>query len=102
MWPAFCLDYLLTCAYVAQRILTKMLRRTSRNLSPWVDAGLLRLSRSSFSVSSQAAVDMASKEDELRVFIVAGEVSGDTIGSRLMVSLKKLSPFPIRFGGVGG
>lgn len=79
-----------------------MLRRTSRNLSPWVDAGLLRLSRSSFSVSSQAAVDMASKDGELRVFIVAGEVSGDTIGSRLMVSLKKLCPFPIRFGGVGG
>ncbi|KAM7492383.1 hypothetical protein LguiA_035304 [Lonicera macranthoides] len=79
-----------------------MLRRKSRNLSPWVDAGLLRLSRSSFSVSSQAAVDMACKDGELRVFIVAGEVSGDTIGSRLMVSLKKLSPFPIRFGGVGG
>ncbi|KAK2979028.1 hypothetical protein RJ640_013662 [Escallonia rubra] len=45
---------------------------------------------------------MAAKDGRLRVFIVAGEVSGDTIGSRLMASLKKRSPFPIDFRGVGG
>ncbi|OMO95916.1 Glycosyl transferase, family 19 [Corchorus capsularis] len=53
-------------------------------------------------VSSRSIVDSAAKEGELRVFIVAGEVSGDTIASRLMASLKKLSPLPIRFSGVGG
>ncbi|KAF6159180.1 hypothetical protein GIB67_032797 [Kingdonia uniflora] len=45
---------------------------------------------------------MASKDGELRVFIVAGEVSGDSIASRLMASLKSLFPLPIRFSGVGG
>ncbi|CAN1124285.1 Probable lipid-A-disaccharide synthase, mitochondrial, partial [Linum perenne] len=53
--------------------------------------------RRNFSVSNSAA-----KDGELRVFLVAGEVSGDSIGSRLMSSLKKLSPFPVRFSGVGG
>lgn len=53
-------------------------------------------------VSSRFVTDRAAKEQELRIFIVAGEVSGDTIGSRLMASLKKLSPVPIRFSGVGG
>lgn len=48
------------------------------------------------------AVEMAAKHGELRVFIVAGEVSGDTIGSRLMTSLRTLSPVPVRFSGVGG
>ena len=56
----------------------------------------------SFSVSRRAPIDMAAKDSELRVFIVSGEVSGDTIGSRLMASLKGISPFPIRFAGVGG
>ncbi|OVA20034.1 Glycosyl transferase [Macleaya cordata] len=55
-----------------------------------------------FSVSSRNVVDMAAKDGELRVFMVSGEVSGDTIGSRLMSSLKKLSPLPLRFAGVGG
>ncbi|KAF5190948.1 Lipid-a-disaccharide synthase [Thalictrum thalictroides] len=45
---------------------------------------------------------MGAKDGELRVFIVCGEVSGDSIASRLMSSLKTLSPFPIRFAGVGG
>ncbi|KAK6919288.1 Glycosyl transferase, family 19 [Dillenia turbinata] len=56
----------------------------------------------SLSVSSKAAIDMAAKDGELRVFIVTGEVSGDLIGSRLMASLKKLSPYPVNFAGVGG
>ncbi|XVE78378.1 hypothetical protein DITRI_Ditri13aG0140100 [Diplodiscus trichospermus] len=53
-------------------------------------------------ISSKSLIDRAAKEGELRIFIVAGEVSGDTIGSRLMASLKKLSPVPISFSGVGG
>ncbi|MQM08835.1 hypothetical protein Taro_041690 [Colocasia esculenta] len=48
------------------------------------------------------AVDMASRDGELRVFIVAGEVSGDSIAARLMASLRRLSSFPVRFSGVGG
>lgn len=52
--------------------------------------------------SNYAVVDMAAKDGETRVFIVAGEVSGDMIASRFMHSLKKLSPFPVRFAGVGG
>ncbi|KAK4264975.1 hypothetical protein QN277_026086 [Acacia crassicarpa] len=45
---------------------------------------------------------MDAKDGELRVFIVAGEVSGDSMASRFMASLKNLSPFPVRFAGVGG
>ncbi|TKY68644.1 Lipid-A-disaccharide synthase [Spatholobus suberectus] len=56
-----------------------------------------------FSVSSsEAVIDMAARDGELRVFLVAGEVSGDSIASRRMASLKILSPFPLRFAGVGG
>ncbi|KAG4401981.1 hypothetical protein GLYMA_02G100600v4 [Glycine max] len=58
-----------------------------------------------FSVSSSKAapmIEMAARDGELRVFLVAGEVSGDSIASRLMASLKILSPLPIRFAGVGG
>lgn len=64
--------------------------------------GFKCLLRRSFSISSQVAEDLAAKDGELRVFIVAGEVSGDIIGSRFMDSLRKLSAFPIRFAGVGG
>lgn len=52
--------------------------------------------------SSSSVIDMADRDGELRVFVVAGEVSGDNIGSRLMASLTRLSPFPVRFAGVGG
>lgn len=48
------------------------------------------------------AIDMAARDGELRIFTVAGEVSGDAITSRLMSSLRILSPFPVRFAGVGG
>ncbi|KAF9606713.1 hypothetical protein IFM89_027757, partial [Coptis chinensis] len=54
------------------------------------------------SISTSSVMEMAAKDGELRVFIVSGEVSGDSIASRLMSSLKTLSPFPIRFAGVGG
>ncbi|CAH9135783.1 unnamed protein product [Cuscuta epithymum] len=56
----------------------------------------------SFSASSRSTVESASGDGELRLFIVAGEVSGDSIASRVMVSIKKLSPLPVRFAGVGG
>ncbi len=38
----------------------------------------------------------------LRVAIVVGEESGDQLGARLMVALKKLAARPIEFFGVGG
>ncbi len=79
-----------------------MLFRTIWRLNSGNDVGLPRLLRRYISVSDRAVIDMAAKDGELRVFIVAGEVSGDTIGSRLMASLKKLCPVPIRFCGVGG
>lgn len=72
------------------------------NLFRTKDANFECLLRRSFSISSQAVADLASKDGEVRVFIVAGEVSGDIIASRFMDSLKKLTPFPVRFAGVGG
>ncbi|CAN6804566.1 unnamed protein product [Brassica oleracea] len=56
----------------------------------------------SFKARKKSVIEKAAVDGELRVFIVAGEVSGDNIGSRLMCSLKKLSPLPLRFHGVGG
>ncbi|EXC25531.1 Lipid-A-disaccharide synthase [Morus notabilis] len=64
--------------------------------------GFSSLIRRHLSVSSRTVIEKGAKDGELRIFIVSGEVSGDTIGSRLMASLKKLSPLPIRFSGVGG
>ncbi|KAF7146125.1 hypothetical protein RHSIM_Rhsim04G0047300 [Rhododendron simsii] len=79
-----------------------MLLRTVFTLKRSVNLGFLLVMRRSVSVSSIAAIDVAAKDGELRVFVVAGEVSGDTIGSRLMASMRKLSPFPVHFAGVGG
>ncbi len=39
---------------------------------------------------------------ELRIFLVAGEPSGDAIGARLMAALRRESSRPVRFLGVGG
>ncbi|KAL7107881.1 hypothetical protein ACP275_06G081900 [Erythranthe tilingii] len=62
-----------------------------------------RAAKRSLSFSGRTGVrDLAAKDGELRVFIVAGEVSGDIIASRFMNSLQTLSPFPVRFAGVGG
>ncbi|KAL5226886.1 hypothetical protein ABZP36_015151 [Zizania latifolia] len=52
--------------------------------------------------SNGRVVDAAARDGELRVFVVAGEVSGDSLASRFMASLKALSPVPVRFAGVGG
>lgn len=40
--------------------------------------------------------------NELRVFLVAGEPSGDLLGGRLIRALSEMSPVPVRFAGVGG
>ncbi|XP_058210570.1 probable lipid-A-disaccharide synthase, mitochondrial [Rhododendron vialii] len=79
-----------------------MLLRTVFTLKRSVNLGFLLVMRRSVSVSSIAAIDVAAKDGELMVFVVAGEVSGDTIGSCLMASMRKLSPFPVLFAGVGG
>ncbi|KAL4185056.1 hypothetical protein AMTRI_Chr10g4110 [Amborella trichopoda] len=39
------------------------------------------------------------ENEKFRVFMVCGEVSGDIIGGRLISSLKRLSPCPLRFAG---
>ncbi|WP_375455767.1 lipid-A-disaccharide synthase [uncultured Methylobacterium sp.] len=38
----------------------------------------------------------------MRIWLVAGEDSGDQLGAKLMASLRALAPEPISFGGVGG
>ena len=77
--------------------------RNRNNLADNTSGFFLKLIRRKYvSVTSRSVMERACKDGELRVFIVAGEVSGDTIGSRLMASLKKLSPATIRFSGVGG
>lgn len=40
--------------------------------------------------------------DFIKVFIVAGEESGDLLGARVMAALKQRAPRPIIFHGVGG
>ncbi|WVZ02521.1 hypothetical protein V8G54_023327 [Vigna mungo] len=70
-------------------------RKWNRNPNPKI----MSVQRFSFS-SSKAPIDMAARDGELRVFLVAGEVSGDSIASRLMASLRLFSPFPLRFAGV--
>ncbi|KAL8551950.1 hypothetical protein ACS0TY_000846 [Phlomoides rotata] len=80
-----------------------MLLRCVRNSKIGMNSSFLRLMRRPFSILGRESVkDLASKDGELRVFIVAGEVSGDIIASRFMNSLKRISPFPVHFSGVGG
>ncbi|XP_024960319.1 probable lipid-A-disaccharide synthase, mitochondrial [Cynara cardunculus var. scolymus] len=79
-----------------------MLLKVIRNPNRRTNLVFLPSVRKYFSTSSRAGVDVASKDGEMRIFLVAGEVSGDAIGSRLIAALKKLSPYPIRIAGVGG
>ncbi|XP_008456394.1 probable lipid-A-disaccharide synthase, mitochondrial isoform X2 [Cucumis melo] len=76
------------CCLQRQRVMQSLLNNTKRYLSNY------RVAANAF--------EMSAKHGELRVFIVAGEVSGDTIASRLMASLRTLSPVPVNFSGVGG
>lgn len=46
--------------------------------------------------------ESAGVEKPLVIYIIAGEASGDLLGAHLMQSLKKQSPRPIIFYGVGG
>lgn len=45
---------------------------------------------------------MTGTDRPLRIFISAGEVSGDVLGGRLMDALRRLSPREIEFRGIGG
>ncbi|XP_050206514.1 probable lipid-A-disaccharide synthase, mitochondrial [Mercurialis annua] len=77
--------------------------RKWKNQLKYTNGFFLNLLRRSYvSATTRSIIQTATKDGELRVFIVAGEVSGDTIGSRLMASLKNLSDTPVRFSGVGG
>ncbi|KAL0401466.1 UNVERIFIED_CONTAM: putative lipid-A-disaccharide synthase, mitochondrial [Sesamum latifolium] len=80
-----------------------MFLRTVWNVKIDMNSSFFRVVKRSLSVSGRESVrDLASKDGELRVFLVAGEVSGDIIASRFMNSLERLSPIPVRFAGVGG
>lgn len=72
----------------------------------WIAAEGRRRARPSRSLARALSygrvVDAAARDGELRVFVVAGEVSGDSLASRLMAALRALSPVPVRFAGVGG
>ncbi|KAL6552647.1 hypothetical protein OROHE_008011 [Orobanche hederae] len=80
-----------------------MFLRSVWNVKIGLNRSLLWVVKRSLSVSGRESVrDFASKDGELKVFIVVGEVSGDIIASCFMNSLKRLSPFLVRFAGVGG
>ena len=46
--------------------------------------------------------DLLSENESTKIFLIAGEPSGDILGGRLMDALKKYSTLPIEFCGVGG
>ncbi|KAL6614510.1 hypothetical protein ACP70R_036780 [Stipagrostis hirtigluma subsp. patula] len=75
-------------------------------LPRWIAAAALRRALPDMpgarALSCGRVVDAAARDGELRVFVVAGEVSGDSLASRLMASLRALSPVPVRFAGIGG
>lgn len=80
-----------------------MFLKTGNYVKSGLNRSFLWVAKRSLSVlGSESVRDLALKDGELRVFIVAGEVSGDIIASRFMNSLRKISPFPVRFTGVGG
>ena len=48
------------------------------------------------------AVTISSTKRELRLFVVAGEPSGDALGGRLMLAINQLARGRVRYLGVGG
>ncbi len=47
-------------------------------------------------------ISLASEDAALRVFLVAGEASGDRLGAALMAEIAALAGRPVRFSGLGG
>jgi lipid-A-disaccharide synthase len=47
-------------------------------------------------------IDVTSRLPELRVFLIAGEPSGDALGGALMAALLQSSDRPVSFRGIGG
>jgi lipid-A-disaccharide synthase len=45
---------------------------------------------------------MEPKGTGIKIFLIAGEPSGDILGGRLMAAIKRTSPDPVEFVGVGG
>jgi lipid-A-disaccharide synthase len=50
----------------------------------------------------QSSTSVAGGRRELRIFLVAGEHSGDALGAKLIAAIKSHSPARVRFAGVGG
>ena len=42
------------------------------------------------------------QDHAIRIFVVAGEHSGDALGGKLISAIRKTSPRPVRFEGIGG
>jgi lipid-A-disaccharide synthase len=51
---------------------------------------------------SASKMESVSGAEPLKIFLVAGEHSGDALGAKLIRALTKLHPEPIAFSGVGG
>jgi lipid-A-disaccharide synthase len=50
----------------------------------------------------QTAIEIGSAPNELRIFLVATEESGDRLGAALMKALRQRATVPVHFSGVGG
>jgi lipid-A-disaccharide synthase len=54
-------------------------------------------------MTAKAALEpVVQPHSEIKIFVVAGEHSGDALGARLMQALKKSRPGSLKFAGVGG
>lgn len=53
-------------------------------------------------VSTPPSVSDSNSDADPLIFIIAGEPSGDRIGADIIKSLKAITPFPLRFAGIGG
>lgn len=71
------------------------------------NAAALEVSPSVIRLANSSAMFVASSQSEtgpepLKIFLVAGEHSGDALGAKLIAGLKTQHPGPITFSGVGG
>jgi lipid-A-disaccharide synthase len=53
-------------------------------------------------VCNEAPSGSAEHPPGMRIFVIAGEESGDCLGASLMAGIEDLAPGPVRFSGVGG